>query len=42
VIDGKQDAVIATIQIRTGSYPYLIAADEATNKIYVANTYSDF
>ena len=42
VIDGKQDAVIATIGIRAGSYPYVIAADEATNKIYVANTYSDY
>ena len=42
VIDGKQDAVIATIKIRAGSYPYVIAANEATNTIYVANTYSDF
>lgn len=41
VIDGGQDAVIATIKIRTGSNPYVVAADPANDKFYVVNTYSD-
>ena len=39
VIDGKTDAVVATVPI--GPHPYSIAADSAAGKIYVSRTYSD-
>jgi YVTN family beta-propeller protein len=39
VIDGRNDEVIATI--KGGSHPYVLAVNEATNKIYVTYTYSD-
>jgi YVTN family beta-propeller protein len=39
VIDGKTDAVIATLPI--GGHPYSIAADSAAGKIYVSRTYGD-
>jgi YVTN family beta-propeller protein len=39
VIDGKTDAVLATVAI--GANPYSIAADSAAGKIYVTRTYSD-
>src|SRR3984893_4438358 len=39
VIDGRQDAVIATIQ--GGSHPYVVSVNEKTNKIYVTYTYDN-
>jgi len=39
VVDGKTDAVIATILV--GSHPYSIAADSRAGRIYVSRTYSD-
>lgn len=39
VIDGKTDAVVATIP--TGARSYAIAVDETSNKVYVSNTFSN-
>lgn len=39
VIDGKTDAVVATLPI--GSNPYSIAADSSARRIYVSRTYSN-
>jgi YVTN family beta-propeller protein len=39
VVDGKTDAVLATVPI--GANPYSIAADSGEGKIYVTRTYSD-
>jgi YVTN family beta-propeller protein len=39
VLDGKSDAVVATIPI--GSHPYSIAADSATGKVYITHTFGD-
>ena len=39
VLDGQSDSVISTVDV--DARPYVLAVDEATNKIYVSNTFSD-
>ena len=39
VLDGKSDAVIATVPI--GSHPYSIAANPSTGKVYATHTFGD-
>ena len=39
VIDGKRDAVIATV--KGEAQPYVLAVNDVTNKVYVTNTYND-
>jgi YVTN family beta-propeller protein len=39
VLDGKTDAVIATVNV--GKWPYVLAANPAENKVYVSNIFSN-
>jgi YVTN family beta-propeller protein len=39
VLDGRSDAVIATVNV--GKRPYVLAANPIENKVYVSNTFSD-
>src|SRR5580698_4186059 len=39
VLDGKSDAVLATIPV--GSHPYSIAANTTTGKVYVTHTFGN-
>ena len=39
VLDGKSDAVMATVDV--GKRPYAIAVDAVNDKVYVSNTFSD-
>jgi YVTN family beta-propeller protein len=39
VIDGKTDAVIATVP--AANHPYAISANPVTGKVYVSRSYSD-
>jgi YVTN family beta-propeller protein len=39
VLDGKSDAVLATVSV--GQRPYVLAANASANKVYVSNTFSD-
>ena len=39
VLDGKTDAVIATVNV--GKWPYVLAANPGENKVYVSNIFSN-
>ena len=39
VLDGKTDAVVATVNV--GKWPYVLAANPAENKVYVSNIFSN-
>ena len=39
VLDGKHDAVVATVNV--GKWPYVLAANPAENKVYVSNIFSN-
>ena len=39
ILDGEKNTVLANV--KTGPHPYMLDVDEASNKVYVTNTFSD-